>query len=436
MQHGGIVSTTLNTLCTMIGAGILSIPFAFAKCSVVVGCIVLPLSYFVSLATVWIYTTCCEQNQVFSFRSLTVLAFPNFSAVKLAKLIESLIVITNCSALAVYTKVIADSGPPVMASVVGTPGWYSERYVWIFSTALVFSALSIVKELHEIRLLSGLGFLCLLVVCVVIGVRYRSRDDSVDVSYLPDSAQHALGVFPSFSIFCGAFLYHMNIPTLYFELRDRTPARMMLTAALALSLALVLYVSVGLLGYLTFGTAEVLSGTAGGNILNCYDKTDSLINVSRALLVMHFVCAFPIYVVVARRSLSIIITGSHEEVTVLPRAVRGVTVVALAMALALTVPSIGILTSYSSALVASIVGITLPAVLGLHLLQRPPSSDAPPEASPDGANPLLKSTINAPKDIASPSSSILFGRGLFWFLLVFGVLSSAVSVFVTTVDLL
>ena len=85
----------------------------------------------------------------------------------------------------------------------------------------------------------------------------------------------------------------------------------------------------GICGYYLFGTPELLSLSSGGNFLNSLPAEAIDVNLARLMIVLHIVCAFPIYAFVARRALHIIFTGQDEEENFLRRAITGGSLVLL-----------------------------------------------------------------------------------------------------------
>merc|ERR1719329_660789 len=104
---------------------------------------------------------------------------------------------------------------------------------------------------------------------------------------------------------------------------------MMLATVISVLIGAVIYISVGLCGIYTFGKLETMNPKYGGNFLRHFTETDIIANIGRVFIVLHMICAFPIYAIVARRSWYIIMTGSDDEHCLWKRIAMGVTLVAL-----------------------------------------------------------------------------------------------------------
>ena len=438
-RHGTLWSTIANTLCTMVGGGVLAIPLAFSKASIIPGLFFCVMSCLLSLLSVHMLIRCCDLTRQYSFRALVVAAFPDISPRRIGVAIELLIVCSNGAALIVYTRIIADSLPPVFTTMIGHEGVWSSQVFWLLLVGAIFVVLSAVRRLNEMAIVASLGLTAVVFACIIVVIHFadpslRSYDVTVpnpdpnrtaspsiarhqqqqDVSWrssghlfffllesssnettttttISNSGNHSSssttrvirvvppmiatdviwfhissGYLPGLSTIIGAFLYQMNVPPLYSELRQATRGKMMRSGVVALTIALCLYSSVGLFGYLSFGDACIQSAQSGGNVLNNYAGGDVLADVAKAVLVVHFLCAFPIYAAVARRSLHIAIFAT-EEASLPVRVIEGGSFGVVIVFLAKIVPGIGYVVAFSGAAFGTTVGITVPALIHYRL---------------------------------------------------------------------
>jgi amino acid permease len=371
--HGGRASrasTVANTLCTMVGGGILAIPLAFEHSSLGVGVALVLIAIAINILTVYMLTSSCDRERTFTLRRLLENAFPNVAQGTIGRAVEAFIVVSNTSALIVYVKIIGTSAPPVVNALAGRTGFWSHEELWIAATAIVGVPAACAKELRELFVFSVLGFLALFYICGVIVVRFFDGTYAATGSSLiaPDETYFRVdsGILPGFSIILGALMYQMNVPVQYHELRDRTPRRMVSTAAVTYCIVAVEYIATGLLGCLTFGSAQITGNKSEGNILKLYREDDTAMNVGRAALCFHILCAFPIYAVVARRSLHVAIFG-EPTVVLRDRVVEAVGLVAVVVVVAMFVPGIGVVVQFTGALFGTTIAVTIPALIYFRL---------------------------------------------------------------------
>lgn len=223
-------------------------------------------------------------------------------------LMELILFCSNYGALVIYSKVIADSMPPVVSYVTHTDGFLVSKYFWLITGGAVFFVLSCSRNMEELKWSSLLGFLTILYIVVLILYRYHTqkRYDYPHVDPRRHGKVHwlrfSVGVLQTISTFGLALSYHYNVPYFYKELQDRRPYRMMQSLAVAFPIVVVCYAVTGVVGYVTFGN-EVAAPKVGGNIVLNYPKNDLLMNIGRLGLFVHFACVFPVLSICTRRGL-------------------------------------------------------------------------------------------------------------------------------------
>ena len=368
---GTWLSTVANTLCTMVGGGVLAIPLAFEHASVCIGLFLVVASAALSTGTVYLLTASCDRESKFTLRRLLERAFPNASKDVIGRVVEGFIVVSSTSALIVYVKIIGSSLPPVIDDLAGKSGLWSHDVTWIVVACVICFPLACAKQLNDLFILSVLGFGAALYNIVMICVRFfdgsyrASGQESLvasDVEYFNLSS----GILPALSIILGALMYQMNVPVLYQELQQRTPKRMVSTAVGAYALVATLYCSAGMLGYMTFGGAAITGSKSQGNILKLYRSDDVAMNIGRCLLCFHYICAFPIYAVVARRSFHVVVFG-EPSVLLAHRVAEAFGLIVIVVVAAMFIPGIGIVMQFTGAIFGTTIAVSIPSLIYFRL---------------------------------------------------------------------
>ncbi|KAG5488870.1 hypothetical protein JIQ42_00488 [Leishmania sp. Namibia] len=221
---------------------------------------------------------------------------------------ELIVFCSNYGALVIYSKVIADSMPPVIAYVTHTEGVLVSKYFWLLSGGLVFFVLSCARNMEELKWSSLLGFLTILYIVLLIAFRYHTqqRYDYPHVDPRRYGEVHwlrfSVGVLQTISTFALALSYHYNVPYFYKELQNRRPYCMMQSISVAFPIIIACYAVTGVFGYLTFGD-QVAAPKAGGNIVSNYPRGDLFMNIGRLGLFAHFACVYPVLSICTRRGL-------------------------------------------------------------------------------------------------------------------------------------
>jgi amino acid permease len=340
---GTFFTTTTTTLINIVGGGVLTLPMAMHNSSIAVACVLLTVITLLSIFTSYVMAAGSEVTRYYSYHEVFARVLVGPMQKQAARLIDpsesedakraiarrisarkwlgafcDVIVCLTCFALLVmYARVIGDSMPPVAQALGGTGFWLQKEtyYVW---AGVMFFLLTCIRTLTELLAASIIGVATILNVAVAIVIRYSedkqlaSNEALADVRYF-DVDMSLFNAIPAFTMACA--LYQTNVPIYYHELAGRTPQRMLGICATANGIALVVYVVVGVCGYLTFGS-DVARADIGGNIANNYSKGDLLLNVARFGLFVHFLCVFPVVAINCRHGIHRIalhIVGRHDD---------------------------------------------------------------------------------------------------------------------------
>ena len=132
------------------------------------------------------------------------------------------------------------------------------------------------------------------------------------------------------------------------------------------------YLTISWAGYLTFGEERLQH--INGDIMRAYATNDSLVNVARLLLFVHFVAVYPILQMAVRRGLNNIIYGRKAEELPMQTILIETALIVLASALiAYVVPAIDVLLSLNGAIFGSIIILVIPSVLYIRVVKTEPN---------------------------------------------------------------
>ena len=368
-RTGTIFGLTFNTLTNVMGAGVLSLPLATYNGSILVSMVLLFLCAALSCYAVLALTMACEVTQKFSYtEAFSFALFPdrplrrgdgtdatsssgaaavavqspypspspdhqqrlkrNVSRRKWATLLLELVIFLNgFGTVTIYSRIIADSMPPVMDALgwsgAGKNNALAQQWFWLLVPGVIFFWLSCFRTMDELKWTSIVGFFTILYIVVAVAWRYFTSQvlghsllpPPGSEGYSPDNealrselrwARLSMGGFSTLASYSLAYAYHFNVPYFYNELKERTPHAMMRGAAISFPIITASYGATGLFGYFTFG-ALVASAAAQGNIVNNFSRDDTLINIGRVGLFFHFATVYPIIAICCRRGLHRII---------------------------------------------------------------------------------------------------------------------------------
>ncbi|KAI5958473.1 hypothetical protein CANMA_004199 [Candida margitis] len=323
MGRATIKSGTINLLNTIIGAGILAMPYGLSTNGLLFGCILIICSSLTSSFGLYLQNKVAKytgQRGSVSYFSLAQLTYPQFSIV-----FDSAISI-KCFGVGVsYLVVIGDLMPKIVETIAGDDAAANHpilmhRNFWIsLFMAIVVAPLSYLKKLNSLKYTSfvalfSVGYLICLVIEKYIALSIHKQgngngDDNNNVGLLaarsfipvPAGSKNIDWIGPkswsstlsSFPMFVFAYTCHQNMFAIINELKpdakDGSQTRQSnLIIRNAIATALISYLVVGILGYLTFGN------DVNANIISMYPRESISSLIGRLCIVIMVSLSFPL----------------------------------------------------------------------------------------------------------------------------------------------
>ncbi|PVH17478.1 uncharacterized protein CXQ87_000364 [Candidozyma duobushaemuli] len=291
MGRATIKSGSINLLNTIIGAGILAMPYGLRANGIIFGSFLIAWSSLTSAFGLYLQNKVAkytQQQNAVSYFSLCQLTYPQLSVV-----FDGAIAI-KCFGVGVsYLVIIGDLMPKIMESLkVDEDSWWMERNLWItLFMVLMVAPLSYLKKLDSLKYTSLIAlFSVVYLMCLVI--EHYIVDDLpnrvIDVVG-PKSLRSTLSSFP---IFVFAYTCHQNMFAIINELEpseisgSQTRQGNMVIRN-AISVACASYLLVGIIGYLTFGNK------VDANIITMYPKDSIPSLIGRLCIVVMVSLSFP-----------------------------------------------------------------------------------------------------------------------------------------------
>ncbi|KAL3816951.1 hypothetical protein ACHAXA_001779 [Cyclostephanos tholiformis] len=211
----------------------------------------------------------------------------------------------TCFAILSYSMILADTGRSLLSSA----GYSASRNAALFGiTITTLLPLCLIRDLGGLAPFSLVGVAGMFYTALAMAARYLRGSYAIGGGYAADVASSlrprfgdvgAMGAFgPNvFILVCmlsTAYMAHFNAPKFYVELRNNTMRRYNAVVASSFGISVLLFASIGSLGFLTFG------GACSGLILNNYSGTDALMGLSRIAVLISIVFSFPLVFAGAR----------------------------------------------------------------------------------------------------------------------------------------
>lgn len=281
----------INLLNTIVGAGILAMPYGLAANGMAFGVLLIVWLSATSAFGLYLQNKVAKytgQQDAVLYFSLCQLTYPQLSVI-----FDAAIAI-KCFGVGVsYLVVIGDLMPQIMAALHVLSLWLLHRNVWItLFMALMVTPLSYLKRLDSLKYtlvvaLFSVGYLICLVVEHYVVDTLPARE--LDL-WGPLLVRLTLALLP---IFVFAYTCHQNMFAIINELRSTADAGLQTRQANwvirnAIGVACALYLVVGVVGYLLFGRG------VSGNIITMYPRSSVLLLVGRLCIVVMVSLLFPL----------------------------------------------------------------------------------------------------------------------------------------------
>ena len=276
-----IRSGVFNLTNTILGAGMLGIPAAFAACGMAAGLLLLLLFALLSALGLWLLSLACDlAGRPASFHSVAERALPGSGL-----LVDAAIAIKCFGVATSYLIVVGDSVPKALRPL-GLSGALLDRRVWTVAAAVAVSPLAYLRQIDALRHTSLVALGCIMLITILIvgfaiwppeplGAEQCQREPDVGAASVAHGSVPCAAPVVAFTsgmetlralpVFTFAFTCHQNIVAISNEL-DRGPSGQRVAVVIGTSeaLALTQYVAVAVAGYSTFG------GAVGHDVLTTY----------------------------------------------------------------------------------------------------------------------------------------------------------------------
>ena len=326
------------------------------------------------------------QTTPYSYQTLANAVFGR----RLAAGVDFAILLHCFSALVAYQIIIGDLVPAVLEEWFNTSSFFFSRVgVALFLNLCVIFPLSLLRRMSFLQHTSLVAIGCMLYLTgmVVIHAITHGFDDAergnvneVDLSRGRQLTYFNLSprIFVALPIIGFAFSSHVQIPKIYEELRARSTRRQRAVTASAIFVCLVVYATVGIFGYITFGVA------VDGNVFNNFtDEDDVWVGVAKLGLALTLMFSTPLFIHPMRENavhLHYLLTSPHaaadpalaakhapviELLHWIPHTAITFSILAIAGILGVLVPNVEFVLSLAGATVVSVLVFMLPSTFYL-----------------------------------------------------------------------
>ncbi|EFX01864.1 amino acid transporter [Grosmannia clavigera kw1407] len=298
--EASMLSSIINLLNTIVGAGTLAMPAAMSHMGVVLGTVVIIWAGITSAFGLYLQSRCArylDRGQA-SFFALSQITYPN------AAIVFDTAIAIKCFGVGVsYLIIIGDLMPGVtlgFSSHAADVPYLVDRNFWITVFILFIIPLAYLRRLDSLKYTSIIALVAIgyLVVLVVYHFASDIPTDRGEVRII--TWEGPVAMLRSLPVVVFAYTCHQNMFSILNEIKDTSPASVAGVITTSIGSAASVYILVAITGYLTFGSHVI------GNIVAMYPPNIAS-TIGKAAIVVLVTFSVPLQVHPCRASLDAIL---------------------------------------------------------------------------------------------------------------------------------
>ena len=350
-REGSVRGSVFNLCSATLGAGALSLPFAFSKAGWALGLVMLLVGALATTYSIHLLMRARIATACTSYEDLTVNIFGRTMGyfvevnimvfcfgtavayiIAVGDILEPALELTgldhtilkwfgdgasggNSSMLSLYDVSTSPSSSSSSSSASAlTPSQVETLRVVSMVTffCLIMFPLSLLEKINSLRFTSFFGVAAIFY--LVFSTVYQSvaalEHGGWDATWGRTSAVNTdfFSIVQAAPIIMFAFTCQVNVFSIYDELERASPRRMGKVTNQAILTCLLVYLGMGVFGYLQFGSA-----TQGNVLQNCFPTQNPMVIVSFAAITLTIVMAFPLVVFPCRYTVDVMFFHSHDH---------------------------------------------------------------------------------------------------------------------------
>ncbi|KAL6043317.1 hypothetical protein QOT17_023961 [Balamuthia mandrillaris] len=382
--EASVPSSMLNLTNSIVGVGILSIPYSYKLSGVFPG---LFFTFFVWMASSYSFQVLgilSERTACFTYKGIALFTWGRFVAL----VGELAILLYTYLSLIARPMILSDYTVAILSNWVDKDSvLLKDWFIILIVTVVCLLPLASLPNIDALRFSSFFSLVCVIFSLGVVVLRFF-QTFHWDAAELKKQFLHMepfnwqLDMFMSFGLLIVSFTAHFNLPLIYGELKNRSTRKINTVIYSSSTLCLFLYTTMGLFGYMTF-----LNDTKD-NILNNYGggSHDVPVLIARIALCLAIIFSYPLTSFACRNAIMVIFFFESKFSWIRYFAVT-ILIVGSTSLLAFVLPNIRAIFGFSGAIFGVCFVFFLPGLFYLRL----------PDAEPTLAKPTK--TINGSSEM-------------------------------------
>ncbi|GAA5994259.1 Avt2p [Rhodotorula paludigena] len=295
-RGGGVWAGIANMSNSILGAGIIGLPYALREAGFVSGIILLVVLGIITDWTIRLIVLNAKMSGRRTFIDILDSCFgrPGRAAASFFQFAFAF------GGMCAFCVILGDTIPRVLLAVVGPDPspvvsfFVSRQVVTTVLTLGISYPLSLYRDIEKLSHASALALVSMVVIVVSVGVRGPGVDDSLKGEADQRWTVLEPGFFEAIGVISFAFVCHHNSLLIYGSLRTPTLDRFARITHVSTTLSVIACLCMSTSGFLVF------TNRTQGNILNNFAEDDTLINIARACFGANMFATLPLEAFVCR----------------------------------------------------------------------------------------------------------------------------------------
>ncbi|KAF8906531.1 amino acid transporter [Gymnopilus junonius] len=363
---GGMIDSVANMANSILGAGIIGLPYAIRQAGFFTGLVLLVILCGVTDWTIRLIVVNAKLSGSHSYIDIMTHCFGSSGRAAVSFFQFAFAFGGMCA----FGIIIGDTLPQVIRSVFPTLPtipvlkiFANRQFLIAFCTICFSYPLSLYRDIHKLARASGLALVGMLI--IVFSVLIEGPHVPPELKGKREGRFSLIepGIFQAIGVISFAFVCHHNSLLIYGSLRTPTLDRFAKVTHISTFISLVSCMTLAISAYLVF------TDKTQGNILNNFPQNDALINVARFAFGLNMFTTLPLELFVCREVIEQYFF-SHEPYNPQRHLFFTTTILYSSMFVALITCDLGVMLEITGGVSATALAFIFPAACYIKLVDK------------------------------------------------------------------
>ncbi|XP_045468250.1 putative sodium-coupled neutral amino acid transporter 11 [Harmonia axyridis] len=350
-----------NFINSIIGSGVIGIPYALQKAGFGFGLVLLFLVAYITDYSIILMIKCGHLSGRFSYQGIMEAAFgrPGYILLGLLQFFYPFVAMVS------YNVVVGDTVTKVLIRLTGmsTTSLFAKRQVIVLlANLLITIPLCLYRNVSKLAKISFFSLVCIAFILFSILVRMGEMSHRVP-HHQASWTFFNNDIVPAIGIMAFAFMCHHNTFLIYTSIEEPDEKKWATVTHASIFTSLTVSVLFGLAGYATF------AAYSQGDLLENYCWDDDLMNLSRLLFSVQILLTYPIECLVTREVIENSIFKDDPSAIVSDNTHYAITlaIIIVTYLISISTDCLGVVLELNGVLAAVPLAYVLPALSYLRL---------------------------------------------------------------------